>query len=167
MLFRSKQFSGKSNSLASVGFWFSDVKDFGERFADNLWGGSSDVPVIYNTFLKLENPFIYESSDYSKELDSIDAEIYELKREKQKLENSIYIWDYNAIEAMNIAKTTGFKDKEIEDYYRNRSNESSKAIDNGFKLRELTDKINKLQSEYHDKLFTDSYQKFRDRKSVV
>ena len=156
-----KQYSGKSNSLASVGFWFSDVKDFGKRFADNSWGGNSKVPVVYNTYLKLEKPFIYESSDYSKELDSIDKQIYELKKEKQKLENSIYIWDYNAIEAMQIAKTTGFKDKKIEDYYRNRSDESSKAIDNGFKLRELSDKINILQSEYYDKLYTDSYQKFK------
>ena len=47
--------SGESNKYASVGFWFSPIKGFGERFARNSWWGDGEEREM-SLFLNVRNP---------------------------------------------------------------------------------------------------------------
>lgn len=52
--------SGASNTYAGVGFWFSTIKGFGERFAWNSWWGDGDAREMA-LFLNLRNPKVFET----------------------------------------------------------------------------------------------------------
>lgn len=51
---------GASNTYAGVGFWFSTIKGFGERFAWNSWWGDGDAREMV-LFLNLRNPKVFET----------------------------------------------------------------------------------------------------------
>lgn len=50
---------GQSNKYAQVGFWFSPIKGFGERFAWNAWWGDGEAQEMA-VFLNMRNPKVFE-----------------------------------------------------------------------------------------------------------
>ena len=62
---------GQSNSVARLGFWFTKSKKGAKRFADATWYGDSDEAQVYDTYLKLNNPKVYKSADYSMQIENL------------------------------------------------------------------------------------------------
>lgn len=53
--------AGSSNKYSKVGFWFSTVEGFGERWLENSWWGNGQEKVL-SLFLNLRNPKVFESN---------------------------------------------------------------------------------------------------------
>ena len=66
---------GESNGLARVGHWFTPDEQGARRFADQTWYGDLDEPEVYNTYLNIKNPKVYEPIDNSAKIDALQNEI--------------------------------------------------------------------------------------------
>ena len=62
--------SGESNSNeAKLGVWFGDIPNIANNFAKNAWWGNK--PKVYETYVNLKNPKIYETGNYSELYDNL------------------------------------------------------------------------------------------------
>jgi len=53
--------SGKASKESQLGFWFTQSRDFAEKFGEGIWYGDNPEAVVYDTYIKLQNPKIYET----------------------------------------------------------------------------------------------------------
>lgn len=143
--------SGQASKESKVGFWFTETKEGAENFANSLWYGDKKA-TSYETYLNIKNPKVYNSIDNSIELENIDNRIKEQKNIIRKLENkniAIEInkqelkWATSKEELQDIAKIEGIDFEDAERY-----NDALKEY-------------NKLEKEYDNKKYGDSYEQFR------
>ena len=151
---------GESNSLASVGFWFSPLKSFAQNFAESIWYGEKDNFIIQDVFLSIKNPKIFTTeTDNDNEKNNLSKKIYDLdKNIRQKTD--YWNGDYSEMEVFRMATNGRLNDKNF-DYYSNRTKNSKEAIKDGFEVAKLWDEIKKLKSRYNDLIYSDSYEKLR------
>lgn len=151
---------GESNSLASVGFWFSPLKSFAQNFAESIWYGEKDNFIIQDVFLSIKNPKIFTTeTDNDNEKNNLSKKIYDLdKNIRQKTD--YWNGDYSEMEVFRMATDGRLNDKNF-DYYSNRTKNSKEAIKDGFEVAKLWDEIKKLKSRYNDLIYSDSYEKLR------
>lgn len=75
---RSK--GGQSNKMAKLGHWFTGSQEGAQSWAESIWWGDSDAHV-YDSYIKLKNPKIYETpvetEEIRKKLDDINEAITE------------------------------------------------------------------------------------------
>lgn len=76
-----KSKGGQSNKSAKVGHWFTPSKEGAEKWATQAWWGDND-PSVYETYLDIKKPMIYESVDNS-------AQINKLKTQLKQAENRL------------------------------------------------------------------------------
>lgn len=143
--------SGQASKESKVGFWFTETKEGAENFANSLWYGDKKA-TSYETYLNIKNPKVYNSIDNSIELENIDNRIKEQKNIIRKLENkniAIEInkqelkWATSKEELQDIARIEGIDFEDAERY-----NDALKEY-------------NKLEKEYDNKKYGDSYEQFR------
>lgn len=143
----------RGSSKASVGYWFTETADGARNFANSVWYGDTKTGAkVYEVYLDIKNPKIYEGIDNSIELHQIDNNINNLKETIEKLENkniAIEInkqelrWANSKEELKDIAKYEGINFEDAEKYH------------NALK------QYNELISEYDNKKYNDSYELFR------
>lgn len=154
--------SGYSNKMGEIGFWFSPMESFAQNFANDIWWGDNEQAIIYNTFLSLKNPKIYENKDVGEDIEHLNNELIllrnELKNIKEKWSISI---DWQASESLHIAIRGGFPDDESKEYYANRTPESIEAISDGERVRELLKKEKDLSDKLYELIYNDPYELLR------
>lgn len=143
----------RGSSKASVGYWFTETAEGAKRFADSVWYGDTKTgPKVYEVYLDIKNPKIYERIDNTNELNEIDYKINSIKETLRKLENkniAIEIneqelrWANSKEELMDIAKYEGIDFEDAENYH------------NAIK------QYDELIEEYDNKKYNDSYELFR------
>lgn len=143
----------RGSSKASVGYWFTETAEGAKRFADSVWYGDTKTgPKVYEVYLDIKNPKIYEGIDNTNELNEIAYKINSIKETLRKLENkniAIEIneqelrWANSKEELMDIAKYEGIDFEDAENYH------------NAIK------QYNELIEEYDNKKYNDSYELFR------
>lgn len=146
-----KAYEGTSN--ANVGYWFTESAEGAKKFADSVWYGDTESgSKVYEVYLNMKNPKIYENIDNALELKNIDSEIDKLKATMRKLENkniAIEInkqelrWATSNEELQDIAKYEGIDFEDAKKYHN--------AIN----------KYNELEEDYDNKKYNDSYEQFR------
>ena len=151
---------GESNSIAGVGFWFSSSKEFGEKFANDIWYGDEKEPVLYHAFLSIKNPKIYIPSEDNESEKSIIN-----RKMRDKEDDIVYmsskwrtVWKEN--EAFQLAYSGKINDDNKE-YYSNRTEKSGEAIQDGLMAYNLNKELKELNNKYYELHYSDSYQKFK------
>ena len=81
-----KEFGGASNSNASIGFWFTETEEGARKWADNSWWGDNEQSKVYKTYLRLNNPKVYETVDTK-------AQREELKRGYENIDKEMTLYD--------------------------------------------------------------------------
>ena len=69
-----KSKGGQSNKSAKVGFWFTPNKEGAEKWAEQSWWGNNE-PKVYETYLNIKKPFIYEEADNSSQIAKLKSEL--------------------------------------------------------------------------------------------
>lgn len=143
----------RGSSKASVGYWFTETAEGARNFANSVWYGDTKTGAkIYEVYLDIKKPKIYEGIDNTNELHKIDNKINNLKEIIRKLENkniAIEInkqelrWANSKEELRDIAKYEGIDFEDAENYHN--------AIN----------QYNELIEEYDNKKYNDSYEMFR------
>lgn len=150
-----------SNYIASVGFWFSSSKNFGKNFANNMWYGEENEPVIYNAFLSIKNPKIYVSGGDENKMKTLKTSI---DRIETMLEDFYIKWgnvlNWKENDAFEMSHTGKITSDNIE-FYSNRTVKSKDAISDGVIVLNLKEDLKKLKDEYYDLNFSDSFEKFK------
>lgn len=154
--------SGNSNKMGEIGFWFSPMESFAQNFANDIWWGDNEQAIIYNTFLSLKNPKIYENKEIGKEKESLEDELFHLRNElsiiRDKWSNC---FDWQAYESFLISMRNAFLDEETKKYYANNSPESMEAISDGERVRELLKKEKDLSDKLYELIYNDPYELLR------
>ena len=96
-----KSKSGQSNKSAKVGFWFTPNKEGAEKWAGQSWWGDNN-PKVYETYLNIKNPFVYEQIDNSSQIARLEEQLKMVEDElKSTYKGSLGYYDaykrYNAI----------------------------------------------------------------------
>ena len=84
-----KERGGASNSNAGIGFWFTESEEGAKKWADNSWWGDNEQSKVYKTYLRLNNPKIYETKDTKAQRDELKKG-YESIDKEMSLYDSIY-----------------------------------------------------------------------------
>lgn len=69
-----KNKGGQSNKTAKVGHWFTPSKEGAEKWANSAWWGDKD-PTVYETYLNIKNPMVYEAVDNSAQIKKLKAQL--------------------------------------------------------------------------------------------
>ena len=154
---------GKSNSKAAVGFWFTKSKDGATKWAKETL--NSDKPIIYDTYLKIENPKIYESIDNSSKIKQLEEQISKLEKDRMSLYNKLqenYDNYGDAITYYNLADEQAFK-KIFEDRgYKNYNelyNDTKSFVNTRDSINNLYDELEllKFAQDSYDRFLNDIY----------
>lgn len=150
--------TGASNSDASVGFWFTESQEGAKKFADSVWYGNNKEANTFEVYLNLKNPKIYESVDYSKQLDKINNRLKEIKNRKNELTlHNIYLEIYERqIEWYDESEFSKFA-SEVESKEENRK----KLIKDAKEYKELINEEKRLYKEHANLQYGDAYELFR------
>ena len=84
-----KEFGGASNSNAGIGFWFTETEEGAKAWTDNAWWGENKQGKVYKTYLRLNNPKVYETVDTKAQRDDLKKG-YEGIDKEMSLYDSIY-----------------------------------------------------------------------------
>lgn len=129
--------SGKSNTTASVGFWFSPDKEGARKFAENAFYGNGK-PRTYEVYLNMKNPKIY--SDTSEKNNAKAAALEKknevLKEKIQKLSDDLMWGDHGS---GTLEETKSLRDE----------------------LAKLQKTYRKNEDKIQDLYFGDAYEAFR------
>lgn len=166
--------AGGSNGIASVGFWFTESKEGSKKWAENSWWGDNKETKTLETYLKINNPKVYVSSEVNEnDLRKINDRIDEKTKSLKKL------WDggldgkygYASFDAyvggsfrnvinslrrkneidLSDVDSSYFKNKQLYDEFKADVEEYAKQY------RELKD----LKEQLYDLTYSDAYEKFR------
>lgn len=69
-----KSKGGQSNGTAKVGHWFTPSKEGAEKWANSAWWGDKD-PTVYETFLNIKKPMVYEAVDNSAQIKKLKDQL--------------------------------------------------------------------------------------------
>ncbi|MCM1233026.1 MAG: hypothetical protein NC489_23120, partial [Ruminococcus flavefaciens] len=159
---------GQSNEIASVGFWFTTSRNGAYNFAESVWYGNNSTPTVYDVFLKLKNPKIYESTMQNdakiKRINEQIANNHEQQKPiltKYTLANSGYmgaIWFERLTKNPNITYAkSGVANTPLslsEARFEEIRQDAKKII-------ELNKKLSKLQDRKAELIYSDAYEKFK------
>ena len=176
-----KERGGASNSNAGIGFWFTESEEGAQKWADNAWWGDNEQSKVYKTYLRLNNPKVYETVDTKAQRDElykgyepIDKEMslydsiyyfedgrryhserYDYDKSKRR-HSSIYAWDaFKAIVKKYDADTI--------DYYLSKVDENEREIvkQDAERYLELSQERNALENQLTELRYSDAYELFR------
>ena len=176
-----KELGGKSNSNAGIGFWFTESEEGAKIWADESWWGDGEESKVYKSYLRLNNPKIYETVDTKAQRDElykgyegIDKEMslyddiyyfedgrryhterYDYDKEKRR-HSGIYAWDaFKAIVKKYDADTI--------DYYLSKVDESEREIvkQDAERYLELSQERKVLENQITELRYYDAYELFR------
>ena len=158
----NKPYDG-SNSIASVGNWFTPSKDGAKNFADSIWYGEND-PRVMETYLNMKNPKIYESVDNSKAIEPLRKQLQELELNFGKLSDT-ELYSNNMYQASMVQNmiNQGEKDTAIK-WLSDKGYGDEKAarlVNEIADLKEQAAKVKNLQDKIAELNYGDAYQRFR------
>ena len=118
--------SGKSNTIASVGFWFSPDKKGAKEFAENVFYGDNK-PKTYEVYLNMKNPKVYTSEGVR---EANKAKILALEDEndalKPKIDELAEEWMWGDQDGTRTREEADALKKELDkmrEIYRNNENQ--------------------------------------------
>ncbi len=176
-----KELGGKSNSNASVGFWFTETEEGAKAWADNSWWGDNDQGKVYKTYLRLNNPKVYETVDTKAQRDEL-KKAYEPIDKEMSLYDSIYYfedgrryhaerYDYDKSKSRHSGfyAWDAFKaivkkyDADTIDYYLSKVDESEREIvkQDAKRYLELGQERKALENQITELRYYDAYELFR------
>lgn len=150
--------SGQSNSNAKIGFWFTETKEGAKRFAESVWYGNKKNSEVFEVYLDIKNPKIYKSIDNSKELNTLEEKMTDLKQKIRQIENRNINIEINSsaikyasdeTELIDIAKQNGII--KGQDEFVSTAKEYKKLLNN----------YDNTEIEYNNKRYNDAYELFR------
>ena len=176
-----KEFAGKSNSNASIGFWFTETEKGAKNWINNIWWGDNEKGKVYKTYLRLNNPKVYETLDtkaqrdeLSKGYESIDKEmtlyddIYYFE-DGRRYHTERYDYDKSKRRRSGIAEWDAFKaivkkyDADTIDYYLSKVAENEREIvkKDAERYVELSQERKALEKQMTELRYFDAYELFR------
>lgn len=150
--------SGQSNSNAKIGFWFTETKEGARKFAESVWYGNKKSPEVFEVYLDIKKPKVYESIDNSNELNNLEEQMKNLKQRIRQIENKNINIEINSsaikyasddVELKDIAEQNGIIKKQNE--FISVAKEYKKFLDN----------YDNVEREYNNKKYNDAYELFR------
>ena len=176
-----KEFAGKSNSNASIGFWFTETEKGAKNWINNIWWGDNEKGKVYKTYLRLNNPKVYETLDTKAQRDEL-YKGYENIDKEMTLYDSIYYfddgrryhserYDYDKSKRRHsgIAEWDAFKaivrkfDADTINYYLDKVSESERDIvkQDAERYLELSKERKALEKQITELSYSDAYELFR------
>ena len=166
--------SGKSNTLAGVGFWFTPSKEFAKSWGEEVFYNRDGAHVL-PVYLNIRNPKIYrplteeqvqEGERVKGELDAVREEISSINKQ---YENDYYhsVIGYYDLDTFQTAKRNGFvvdndeESERIKEYYSTRSEHGREAMSDGEKVYQLMQREGELSKQYDFYRHPDPYEQFR------
>ena len=176
-----KEFAGKSNSNASIGFWFTETEKGAKNWINNIWWGDNEKGKVYKTYLRLNNPKVYETLDTKAQRDelykgyeSIDKEmslyddIYYFD-DGRRYHTERYDYDKSKRRRSGFSEWEAFKaivkkyDADTIDYYLSKVAESEREIvkKDAERYLELSKERKALEKQITELSYYDAYELFR------
>ena len=176
-----KEFGGASNSNASIGFWFTETEEGARKWADNSWWGDNGQSKVYKTYLRLNNPKVYETVDTKAQREELKKG-YENIDKEMTLYDSIYFfedgrryhnerYDYDKSKRRSASHTEweAFKaivkkyDADHIDYYLEKIPEGERQIvkQDAERYLELSKERKALENQITELRYSDAYELFR------
>ena len=176
-----KEFGGASNSNASIGFWFTETEEGARKWADNSWWGDNEQSKVYKTYLRLNNPKVYETVDTKAQREELKKG-YENIDKEMTLYDSIYFfedgrryhnerYDYDKSKRRSASHTEweAFKaivkkyDADHIDYYLEKIPEGERQIvkQDAERYLELSKERKALENQITELRYSDAYELFR------
>ena len=177
----SKERGGKSNSNAGIGFWFTESEEGAKIWADESWWGDGEESKVYKTYLRLNNPKVYETADTKAQRDEL-YKGYESIDKEMSLYDSIYYFEdgrryhserydydtskrrHSGIYAWDAFKAIVKKyDTDTIDYYLSKVDESEREIvkQDAERYLELSQERKALENQITELRYYDAYELFR------
>ena len=177
----SKIEGGKSNSNASVGFWFTESEEGAQKWANESWYGDSKEGKVYKVFLSLNNPKVYESVDSKAQIEEL-YQGYETIDKELSLYDAIYWfedgrryhserYDYDkskrrrsGIDEWDVFKAIVKKfDSDTIEYYLSQVSEEQRETvkKDAERYLELVKDRKALEKQITELSYSDSYEQFR------
>ena len=151
--------SGQSNKSARVGFWFTETAEGAKNFANSTWYGDNK-PTVYEVYLNLKNPKVYDTIDTTAEVNQKRQEINNKKREQRNITEK-YEYSKMPIERVLPMLTYGYAvEQTLEDtgYNQTKIEEYKKDIN---QYKQLREEVQKLENQLKNMGYDDSYEQFR------
>ena len=150
--------SGQSNSNAKIGFWFTETKEGARKFAESVWYGNKKNSEVFEVYLDIKNPKIYKSIDNSKELNTLEEKMTDLKQKIRQIENRNINIEINSsairyasdeAELIDIAEQNGIIKRQDE------------FVSTAQEYKKLLNDYDNTEREYNNKRYNDAYELFR------
>lgn len=176
-----KERGGASNSNAGIGFWFTETEEGAKKWADEIWWGDNEESKVYKTYLRLNNPKVYETVDTKAQRDEL-YKGYENFDKEMSLYDSIYYfedgrryhterYDYDKSKrrSSGVAEWDAFKaivkkyDADTVDYYLSKVPESERQTvkRDAERYLELSKERKALEKQMTELRYSDAYELFR------
>lgn len=176
-----KEFGGKSNSNARIGFWFTESEEGAKNWLNEIWWGDNKQGKVYKTYLSLNNPKVYESVDTKaqreelyKGYESIDKEmslydsIYYFE-DGRRYHSERYDYDKSKRRSSGVAEWDAFKaivkkyDADTTDYYLSKVPEGERETvkQDAERYLELSKERKALEKQLTELSYSDAYELFR------
>ena len=167
---------GESSSEASIGFWFTESEKGAKNFADEVWYGNERdenghlVPKVYEVYLNLKNPKVYELVENEELKQQYKNEAKELEKQASEI-NEGYFWretgDYKITSTFDDFKRMLRHNEPYVDPIalakeRGISEEKAKEmLNDAKKYFELSEQAKQKENEYNKLRYNDPYEQFK------
>ena len=166
--------SGKSNTLAGVGFWFTPSEEFAKSWGEEVFYNRDGAHVL-PVYLNIRNPKIYRplTEEQLQEGERVKGELNAVREEissiNKQYENDYYhsVIGYYDLNTFETAKRNGFvvdndeESERIKEHYRTRSEHGREAMSDGEKVYQLMQREEELSKQYDFYRHPDPYEQFR------
>jgi len=125
--------SGKSNTIAPVGFWFTPNEQGAKKFASSTWYGDNPEAKAMKVYLNIKNPKVYESVNNTSKINELTKEMELYKKQAEEA----------------LDKMVG--EGRYSELYKNKRNEYSV----------LSKKARDIENQIEDLAYEDAYEQFR------
>lgn len=176
-----KEVGGKSNSNAGIGFWFTESEEGAKKWADNSWWGDNEQSKVYKTYLRLNNPKVYETVDTKAQREELKKGYKNIDKEMtlydsiyyfedgRRYHNERYDYDKSKRRSASYTEWEAFKaivkkyDADHIDYYLEKIPEGERQIvkQDAEKYLELSKERKALENQITELRYYDAYELFR------
>ena len=163
-----KSKGSQSNSNAGVGFWFAESSEGAKKFAESVWYGERNdkgqkESKVYEVYLDLKNPKIYESIDTKIQKEELNKQLKELYYKKKGIQDE-YSWETPSITALS-QYLNSYKESEVFNAlinnYNYKEEKAKKYIEVAKEYIKLNEEYKNIEKQHDDLGYDDSYEQFR------
>ena len=167
---------GASSKEASVGFWFTESEKGAKNFAGEIWYGNVRdengrlIPQVYETYLNIKNPKIYEKIENEELKQQYKNEAKELEEQAHAI-NSRYFWsetgDYQITSTFDTFKRDlKYNDTSVNPFALAKEKgiseqKAKEMLNDAKKYHELNKQAKQKENEYNKLRYNDSYEQFK------